>query len=76
LTVGRARLFIQPMAAKSYAEMTLDEVFELEGRHTANIGRSVVTERGIERNRTRLGQEIRRLLRERKSRRPRRHAAA
>jgi hypothetical protein len=64
------------MAAKSYAEMTLDEVFELEGRHTANVGRSVVTERGIERNRTSLGQEIRRLLKQRKSRKTGRHAAA
>ena len=64
------------MAAKSYAEMTLDEVFELEGRHTANIGRSVVTERGIERNRTRLGEEIRRLLKAKKSRKATRHATA
>ena len=63
------------MAAKSYAEMTLDEVFELEGRHTANIGRCVVTERGIERNRTRLGAEIRRLLNAKKSRKATRHTA-
>jgi len=46
--------FIRFMAAKSYAEMTLEEVFELEGRYTATIGHSGVTERGMKRNLARL----------------------
>ena len=63
------------MVGKSFAEMTLDEVFELEAKYTANIGSSVVTERGVARNRARYDQEIRRSLKARKKRASGKHAA-
>ena len=37
------------MPEKLFEEMTLNEVFDLEDRYTANAGRSVVSKEGIAR---------------------------
>jgi len=57
--------------------MTLDEVFELEGRYTATIGHSGVTERGIKLKLARLKKKTQPpRLGQRKSPRTARRAAA
>ena len=46
------------MPEKRFESMTLDEVFDLEARYSANAGRSVVSKQGIERNRRSSAQVI------------------
>ena len=46
------------MPGKPFEHMTLDEVFDLEARYSANAGRSVVSKEGAERYRRSLAQVI------------------
>ena len=54
------------MAGKTFGTMTLDEIFEFEGKHPFDLGRGVVTRQGFERNRARLDKAIRTLPKRRK----------
>lgn len=56
--------------AKPFAEMSLDEVFDLEAQHSAQLGRSVVTAAGLKRNAHELAVTIQGLMKEKKRRRP------
>jgi len=53
---------------KSFEDMTLDEVFDLEDRYTANAGHSVVSNEGIARWKHELGRKARRRVIARKRR--------
>lgn len=57
------------MAGKTFAEMTLDEVFDLEAKHSANLGRSVVSEPGIKRDAKEFSATLKGLVRAHKRRR-------
>jgi len=48
------------MPEKSFDEMTLNEVFDLEDLYTANAGRSVVSKEGIARWKRKQARKIRR----------------
>ena len=54
------------MPEKRFQEMTLNEVFDLEDRYSANAGRSVVSKQGAERSRKSLAQVIGRFLKSKK----------
>lgn len=64
------------MQEKTFAEMTLDEMFDFEARHSPCLGRSVVTEEGVARHNARLSQTRRRLPKIKKRRAPTKHVAA
>lgn len=54
------------MPEKQFENMTLNEVFDLEARYSANAGRSVVSKQGVERSRRSLAQVIGRFLKSKK----------
>jgi hypothetical protein len=58
------------MPEKRFKNMTLNEVFDLDARYSANAGRSVVSKQGIERNRRSSAQVVGRFPKSKK-----RHAA-
>jgi hypothetical protein len=64
------------MQEKTFAEMSLDEMFDFEARNSPCLGRSVVTEEGVARHNARLSQATRRLPKVKKRRAPAKHAAA
>lgn len=57
------------MPGKSFEGLTLDEVFDLEAKYSANLGRSVVSSRGLKRNRAAVAASLKKtVVRARKSR--------
>jgi len=62
--------FIPRMAAKSFHDMSLDEVFDLELNHSFNLGRRVVSESGFKRHQTKQAKMVRGLLGSKKRRKP------
>jgi hypothetical protein len=46
------------MREKPFEEMTLNEVFDLEDRYSANAGRSVVSKEGIARRKRELARSV------------------
>jgi len=62
------RELIRAMSGKPFNEMTLEEMFDFEARHSINIGRSVVTEEGFKRHQATLVKTRRGLLKSKKRR--------
>lgn len=58
------------MREKPFEDMTLNEVFDLEDRYSANAGRSVVSKEGIARRKRELTRSASRYLK------PKRHRSA
>ena len=57
------------MSGKPFSEMTLDEMFDFEAKHSINTGRSVVTEAGFKRQQASLVKTMSGLLKAKKRRR-------
>ena len=59
---------IPTMPEKLFSEMTLDEMWEFEAKHSVNIGHSGVTEEGVKRHQAKLAAAARGMAKRRKRR--------
>lgn len=64
-----AKASMTTMAEKSFADMSLEEVFELETKNPPFLGRSVVTASGLKRSSRQLSKTIKEMMESEKKRR-------
>ena len=71
---NRRPKFIPRMAGKNFQDMTLNEIWEFETKHSFNLGRRVVSDAGLKRHQTQFATALRELAKSKK-RRPAKAAA-